>query len=446
MLEPLGSGGMSVVWRGHDNVLGRQVAVKVLAAEFATDAEFRSRIRREAQAAARLSDPHITNVYDYGEAEDGTPFVVMELVNGPSLADRLADGPLPWETVVTIGAEVAGALATAHARGLVHQDVKPANVMLSPSGVKVVDFGISAVVGERGGPTVLGTPGYLAPEQRAGAPAAPASDVYALGQLLYRALDPAATVPAQLRTLIDECSERDPRRRPTSSSVADRLAAIPLEARSTTGRAPAPPHALRAVPRYGAAPPTRVAHGTRIMPPPPPEPLRRGRPRRWPVVASALVLVVLACLAGASLVNRRDHGTQAAASTPVRSAPAAPATTRAKPSPSSAAQTLGCRIDYQVKDYGIGFQARLTLTNSGTADISSWTLAFDFPGDQKLGVGWGGVWKQNGSRVTVRDILINGSVHPGKSVGIGFVGTYKGKNEQPRQFSLNDIPCDEGDA
>src|SRR5689334_16527034 len=140
LVERLGAGGMSVVWRGYDEVLGRPVAVKVLAAELVSDAELRGRVRREARAAARLSHPNITNVYDYGERDDGTPYVVMELVDGQSLAQRMASGPLPWRTAVRVAAQVASALAAAHAQGLVHRDVTPANVMLSRSGVKVVDF------------------------------------------------------------------------------------------------------------------------------------------------------------------------------------------------------------------------------------------------------------------------------------------------------------------
>src|SRR6185312_9010162 len=148
LIEQLGAGGMSVVWRGYDEVLGRQVAVKVLASRLASDRAFRHRIRVEAQAAARLCHPNITNVYDYGESHQvglTVPYVVMELVDGGSLAGRLGrEMRLPWREAVTIGAEVSSALATAHARGVVHRDVTPGNVMLTSTGVKVVDFGISA--------------------------------------------------------------------------------------------------------------------------------------------------------------------------------------------------------------------------------------------------------------------------------------------------------------
>jgi eukaryotic-like serine/threonine-protein kinase len=190
LVEPLGSGGMSVVWRAYDEVLRRSVAVKLLASRLAADPRSRERIRAEARAAARLSHPHITAVHDYGEStvDDGppVPYVVMELADGDSLEVRLADGPLPWRMAVAICAQVATALAAVHARGLVHRDIKPANVMLTPGGAKVVDFGISAIAGDYtdSQEEFLGTPAYLAPERVDGGPAEPASDVYALGLVL----------------------------------------------------------------------------------------------------------------------------------------------------------------------------------------------------------------------------------------------------------------------
>ncbi|MEV5207356.1 serine/threonine-protein kinase [Micromonospora sp. NPDC053740] len=203
LLERLGSGGMSAVHRAYDEVLERDVAVKVLVT---SDTNAPQRIRGEAKAAARLSHPHVTSVYDYGEsALDGVqvPFVVMELLGGHTLEHRLVAGPLPPRAGLRVCAEVASALAAAHEQGLVHRDIKPSNVMLTPTGAKVLDFGIAAAAGA---PEIdfegrlLGTPAYLAPERLQAGEVLPASDVYALGLLLYRVLTSRLPWPAEART------------------------------------------------------------------------------------------------------------------------------------------------------------------------------------------------------------------------------------------------------
>ncbi|MEU8125774.1 serine/threonine-protein kinase [Micromonospora sp. NPDC049049] len=203
LLERLGSGGMSAVHRAYDEVLERDVAVKVLVA---SDTDARQRIRGEAKAAARLSHPHVTSVYDYGESVvDGAevPFVVMELLGGHTVERRLVVGPLPPRAGLRVCAEVASALAAAHDQGLVHRDIKPANVMLTPTGAKVLDFGIAAAVGA---PEIdfegrlMGTPAYLAPERLQAGEVRPASDVYALGLLLYRVLTGRLPWPAEAQT------------------------------------------------------------------------------------------------------------------------------------------------------------------------------------------------------------------------------------------------------
>ncbi|MEU8421641.1 serine/threonine-protein kinase [Micromonospora sp. NPDC048835] len=200
LLERLGSGGMSAVHRAYDEVLERDVAVKVLVG---SDTDARRRIRGEATAAARLSHPHVTGVYDYGESEvDGAqvPFVVMELLGGRTLEHRLAAGPLPPRAGLRVCAEVASALAAAHDQGLVHRDIKPGNVMLTPTGAKVLDFGIAAAAGA---PEIdfegrlMGTPAYLAPERLRAGEVLPASDVYALGLLLHRVLTGRLPWPAE---------------------------------------------------------------------------------------------------------------------------------------------------------------------------------------------------------------------------------------------------------
>ena len=207
LLDQVGTGGSAVVWRAKDQVLGRTVAVKLLAGPHAGDPESRRRIREEARAAATLSHPNIAQVHDYGESDEGgvcTPYVVMELVRGSTLQQRMAAGPLPPRFAMRVAAEVAAALAAAHADGLVHRDIKPANVMITPDGAKVVDFGIAAAIDPSlAGPPedeVLGTPAYLAPERLTDGAVEPASDVYALGVLLYRLLSGQAPWSADTTT------------------------------------------------------------------------------------------------------------------------------------------------------------------------------------------------------------------------------------------------------
>jgi len=192
LVELLGEGGMATVYRATDAQLGREVAVKVLRPQYGSDPDFVARFRQEAQAAASLGHPNIVAVYDFGADPDG-PFIVMELVDGEDVATLLArNGPLPPRQAARLAAEVAHALAAAHARGIVHRDVKPGNILVSKDGrVKVTDFGIARAWAD----TRLTLPGvtlgsvhYFSPEQALGEPATPASDVYSLGVVLYELL------------------------------------------------------------------------------------------------------------------------------------------------------------------------------------------------------------------------------------------------------------------
>ncbi|TWH66341.1 serine/threonine-protein kinase [Micromonospora olivasterospora] len=271
LIEQIGAGGMSVIWRARDEVLDRVVALKVLAPSLAADSRFRDMVREEARSAAQLVHPHVTSVHDYGEtvAPDGsiTSFVVMELLGGDELEYRLAEGPLPWPEAVETGAQVAEALAAAHQLGIVHRDITPSNIMMTPVGAKVLDFGIATHVGapdEDGG--TFGTPEYVAPERLDGAPAQPATDIYSLGVLLYEALTgrvpyPASTweqlgaalatgappppldvpgLPAEVARTCLRCLARDPGDRPTAQHVAtvlrDQL--LPADPQAATMLAP----------------------------------------------------------------------------------------------------------------------------------------------------------------------------------------------------------------
>lgn len=188
----LASGGMADVYRATDTLLGREVAVKVLAERHARDPDVRGRFTREAYAAARLSaHPHVVTVFDVGEVDE-RPFIVMEFLEGGSIYERLRAGPVTTATALTWLGQAASALDAAHAQGVVHRDVKPANLLLDDEGrIHVSDFGIASAAGldtlTLPG-TVLGTAGYLAPEQARGEAATPATDVYALGVVAFELL------------------------------------------------------------------------------------------------------------------------------------------------------------------------------------------------------------------------------------------------------------------
>jgi serine/threonine protein kinase len=190
--ERIGHGGMGEVFVAHDLRLDREVALKLLRAELAGQDGMRERVVAEARLAARLTHPHVVGVLDTGE-QDGRPFVVMERLSGRTLHDELADRPLPAERVRDVGLQVLRALAAAHELGIVHRDVKPGNILDAGVGTwKVADFGIAKWVHAddtlTGTGELLGSPSYLAPERIDGQQAGPASDLYAVGVLLYEAL------------------------------------------------------------------------------------------------------------------------------------------------------------------------------------------------------------------------------------------------------------------
>ena len=190
--ELLGQGGMAEVWRAADERLGRTVAVKVIHSTHLRDGHFRERFHREAQLVASLDHPNVLPVYDYGD-EEGVPYLVMPYLDGGTLRDRMLGAPIPFAQAVSWIHQLADALDAAHAAGILHRDVKPANVLIRRDDrLALADFGIAKMVESPTGLTatgmVVGTPIYMAPEQAQGKPATPASDLYALAVLAYELL------------------------------------------------------------------------------------------------------------------------------------------------------------------------------------------------------------------------------------------------------------------
>ncbi|MCT7356226.1 bifunctional serine/threonine-protein kinase/ABC transporter substrate-binding protein [Streptomyces sp. 15-116A] len=243
VLGRLGAGGMGVVLLGRSPG-GALVAIKLIRAEYAEDASFRARFRREVDIARQVRTRYAVPVVD-ADTETASPWLATEFVPGPSLADATAaTGPLPAASVRALGAMLAEALDAVHGAGMVHRDVKPGNVLLALDGPRLIDFGIARALDDTvltATDVVIGSPGFLSPEQAQGRPVGPASDIFSLGcvlawaatgvrpfgtgpveALLFRTVhDPAdlATVPAELRPLIEACLAKDPARRPTAATL-----------------------------------------------------------------------------------------------------------------------------------------------------------------------------------------------------------------------------------
>ena len=187
LVGKIGEGGMGAVYRAHDTRLGRDVAIKIASARFS------ARFDREAHAIAALNHPHICTLYDVG-----SNYLVMELLEGETLAARLGRGALPIDEILRYGDEMSDALSEAHRLGIVHRDLKPSNIMLTRNGVKVLDFGIAKATTDPGitqADAVIGTPAYMAPEQLQGKAADARSDLFSLGLVLYEMTSGALPFP-----------------------------------------------------------------------------------------------------------------------------------------------------------------------------------------------------------------------------------------------------------
>ncbi|MDQ5872986.1 MAG: serine/threonine protein kinase, partial [Acidobacteriota bacterium] len=249
----IGAGGMGEVYRARDSRLERDVAVKVLSEAVAGDAQALARFEREAKSVAALSHPNILAIHDVGREGD-VSFAVTELLEGESLADRISGSKLPWRKAAEIGVAIAGGLSAAHSRGVVHRDLKPANLFLTSDGrVKILDFGLARVTlpagaetsaptapGETSPGTVMGTVGYMSPEQVRGLPADARSDIFSFGCVLYEMVagrrafardtaaetltailreeapplsSPAEGAPPEVERIIAHCLEKNPEER-----------------------------------------------------------------------------------------------------------------------------------------------------------------------------------------------------------------------------------------
>jgi serine/threonine-protein kinase len=350
LVSRIASGGMGDVWRATDELLGRQVALKVLKPEFAGDSSFRLRFRAEAQASASLSHPGVATVFDYGEEVEAggvySAYLVMELVPGEPLSATLArETALSPVQTMDVVAQTASALQAAHDRGIVHRDVKPANLLVRPDGrIKITDFGIAraadAMALTQTG-AILGTVAYMAPEQINGQTATSASDLYSLGVVAYLCLvgrTPFAggqsmavavahvredvpplpdSIPPSVRDVVYQLLDKDPARRPpsagalagTAALVRDQLQGAPGQPTADGPSADVPPSGAATTGQLGRLPTVPIRSETEVMPSPlGPDarpgagspvaiPSRDGQPRRrrsrWGSVGLLAALAIL---------------------------------------------------------------------------------------------------------------------------------------------------------
>ncbi|EHR50400.1 protein kinase family protein [Saccharomonospora marina XMU15] len=288
LLGELGRGGMGVVWRAQDIVIGRQVAIKELTLpEGAEDAGvFQERVLREVRSGGRLNDPAVVTVFDV-VAEGDTTFIVMELVEAPTLSEVVRrNGPLQPQHVASIGEQVLSALRAAHEAGIVHRDVKPGNIMVGPNGrVKLTDFGIAQAIDDPRLTTsgmLVGSPAFMAPERVAGRETLPASDLWSLGATLFFAVEgivpfERSTTAATLHAIMNEVPYLTHARGPLASAIMGLLIATP-EARINAEQArgllnmaaaqqplpPTPPGGQPTVPHQPGQPPTMLAGHTAL--------------------------------------------------------------------------------------------------------------------------------------------------------------------------------------
>jgi serine/threonine protein kinase len=417
-------GGMGEVWEAVDRVIGRTVAIKILKDEYLGDPGFLERFRAEARHAALVNHEGIANVFDYGE-EEGSAFLVMELVPGEALSTILErERVLSTDKVLDIIAQTASALQAAHAAGLVHRDIKPGNLLITPDGrVKITDFGIARIADQvplTATGQVMGTVQYLSPEQASGHPASPSTDIYSLGIVAYECLagrrpftgesqvaiamaqineqppDLPVTVPDPVRRLVLSCIAKKPADRPASAAHLSRAAqalrrgdvsaaaasvpAVLAAAASTAATTVLPPTSA-----YGATQATTILPSSAAVPTPPTatavapvQPERRNR-YMW-LIITLIVLAVGAIVVGVlALLSNQDED-PVAEPNPSVSASAEPSTTPSTtptPDPTPTSTTVPIDLaDYQGRNgeevgaelEALGVVPRIENGNAATAD------------------------------------------------------------------------------
>lgn len=433
LTEPAGRGASATVWHARDERLGRMVAVKLLKADLLDNEAALHRLQVEAQALARLRHPNLADVYDYGLVHQGrrlsAAYLVMELIDGVPLKEVLAEQiMLPWEQAAQVGAQIADGLAASHARGIVHRDIAPGNILLTGHGAKIIDFELCAPPGSDecdADGRLIGTPGYVSPERLHGRLVQPAADVYALGVLLYRMLagrlpwqadnavalmtaprlrppaplPPVPGLPPQLAAAVAACLSEPPEQRPAAAELAATLRA----------QTPAQFSAVVAVPDPGDD--EALTH---ILPWRP-----AGTRRRRRLLTGAAAAATLVAVGVAWAVTTRDDAPQFSAAPPA-------------PQASPAACTAVYRL---LSDSEGRYRANLTVANTTDRSLSG-PVAFTVPGGQRVDAAYG--WTQRGRTATNGTA---GTIDPGGSAVMLVGGAYTGSNPLPTAFTLAGRPC-----